>query len=393
MATTKAEQSAVISGIGQSDVGRGLMRSGLSLTVDASLEAIADAGLTRDDIDGVATYPGGGQASPGMSPHGVSAIKDALRLKVNWFCGGAETPGQLGPVMNAVAAIHAGFANHVLVFRTVTEATSQTAERRASVVGGGPSRVEGFAQWMAPFKAVSASNWIAMYAQLYMDRYGLTRSQLGQIPINNRAMAAMNPKAIFQTPMSLDDYLGARMISSPLGLYDCDIPCDGSTVVIVSRADAGADLGKTVKIEAVGSAFHGREGWDQRDDLTEMASHDAAKMMWSRTDLKPDDVDTAQLYDGFSYLTLAWLEAMSFFPKGEAGAFLEGGHNIGLGGKLPLNTNGGQLSGGRLHGYGYLHEACLQLRGEAGERQVNNAEVAAVGAGGGPIGGCLLLTS
>jgi acetyl-CoA acetyltransferase len=385
------ERGAVISGIGQSAVGRRLGRSGISLTVDAALEAIADAGLTRDDIDGVATWPGNATTSPGFSPHGFSALKEALRLRVSWYAGGAEAPGQLGAVLNAIAAVVTGYANHVLVFRTVTEGSSQTATRRASVVGA-EGRVSGMAQFMAPFLALSAANWIAMYAQRYMDLYGLTRPQLAQIPLACRYHASMNPKAIFRDPLSLDDYLASRMISSPLCLFDCDIPCDGSTVVIVSRADAAADLRHVVRIEAVSGALHGSDTWDQRSDLTEMASHDAAPAMWARTDLKPSDVDTVQLYDGFSYLTLAWLEALGFFPKGEAGGFLEDGANIRLGGQIPLNTYGGQLSGGRLHGYGYLHEACLQLRHEAGARQVQGAEVAAVGAGGGPLGGCLLLT-
>jgi len=388
------ERDAVISGIGQSAVGRKLGRSGLSLSVEAALIAIADAGLTPGDIDGIASYPGslpGG--SPGMSPHGVHELQEALRLKLNWFAGGPETPGQLGAVMNAIAAISTGLANNVLVFRTVTESSAQTAERRASVIGSGAGRVSGGSQWMAPFWALSAANWIAMYAQRYMDLYGLTREQLAQIALTARYHAQFNPKAIFREPLSMDDYLNSRMISSPFCLFDCDIPCDGSCVVIVSRADRAGDFPKVVRIEAVGSGMTGRYSWDQRQDLTTMAAHDAAASMWNRTDLKVTDLDTAQLYDGFSYLTLQWLEALGVFPKGEAGAFLEGGDNVRLGGVLPLNTNGGQLSGGRLHGYGYLHEACLQLRGEAGDRQVPNAQVAVAGAGGGPIAGSLLLTA
>ncbi len=387
------ERDAVISGIGRSAVGRKLGRSGLSLTVDAALQAIEDAGLTRDDIDGLSTYPGMTSDSPGMSPCGVNDVQDALRLKLNWFSGGSETPAQLGAVMNAVAAVSAGLANHVLVFRTVTESSAQTATRRASVVGSGGNRVGGIMQWMVPFHAVSAANWVGVYAQRYMHEFGLTREQLGQIPLNQRRHAGLYDQAIFRDPLTMDEYLGARMISSPLGLYDCDIPCDGSCAVIVSRADASPDLKQVVRIEAIGSALTGRNSWDQRADLTETAAHDSVKMMWARTDLTVDDVDTVQLYDGFSFLTITWLEALGFFPKGEAGPWLEAGESrIGLGGQVPLNTNGGQLSGGRLHGYGYLHEACAQLRGEAFGRQVEGAEVAAVGAGGGPLGGCLLLT-
>ncbi len=122
-----------------------------------------------------------------------------------------------------------------------------------------------------------------------------------------------------------------------------------------------------------------------------MAARDAAAQLWTRTDLKPADVDTAQLYDGFSFLTLAWIEALGFCGRGESGPFVENGR-IDLGGALPLNTWGGQLSGGRLHGFGFVAEACRQLRGECGERQVPGCEVAVVGVGGGPVAGCMLLT-
>ena len=131
--------------------------------------------------------------------------------------------------------------------------------------------------------------------------------------------------------------------------------------------------------------------------MTSMAARDAGISMWERTELVPADVDTAQLYDGFSVLTIVWLEALGFCARGESGPFIEGGANIARDGLLPLNTAGGQLSGGRLHGFGLIHEACLQLRGEGGDRQVVRAggrmpEVAAVANGGGPIAGTMLLT-
>jgi acetyl-CoA acetyltransferase len=122
-----------------------------------------------------------------------------------------------------------------------------------------------------------------------------------------------------------------------------------------------------------------------------MASRDAGAQLWSRTDLTPADVDTAQLYDGFSFLTLAWIEALGFCGRGESGAFVAGGR-LELGGALPTNTWGVQLSGGRLHGYGFLAEAIRQVRGECGPRQVADCEVAVVANGGGPIAGCMLLT-
>ena len=143
----------------------------------------------------------------------------------------------------------------------------------------------------------------------------------------------------------------------------------------------------------MGTALRGRPSWDQFDDLTTMALRDASAMLWNRTELTHADVDVAELYDGFSFIALAWLEALGFCGKGEGGPFVDGGTRIALDGQIPLNTQGGQLSGGRLHGFGFLHEACLQLRGEAGARQVPGLpQVAVAAAGCGPLGGCLLLT-
>lgn len=392
----QGEHRAVISGVGQSQIGRRIYRDPLDLTIEASIRAIEDAGLTRDDIDGVATYPGAMSVPPGFSGVGVTEIQDALRLNLNWFAGGVELPGQLGSVINAVAAVATGLADHVLCFRTVWEASAQGDQGRAAVTagggGGGDYRATGFMQWTLPFGAPSASNWIAMMAQRHMHEFGTTREQLAQIALNARANAGRNPNAIYRDPMTLDDYLNVRMVSTPLCLYDCDVPADGSTAVIVSRADAAADLRKPpVRIEAMGSALHGRPSWDQFDDLTTMALRDASTMMWDRTDLTPDDVDSAQLYDGFSFITLCWLEAMGFCEQGEGGPWLAEGRPTARHPSLPLNTHGGQLSGGRLHGYGFLHEACVQLWGEGGERQVGTPQVAIAAAGGGPLASSFLL--
>ena len=413
------ERRAAITGLGQSDVGRRLFRDPLELTLDACLAAIEDAGLRREQIDGLATYPGAGGGPAGFSGAGISEVQDALRLELAWYEGGIESPGQLGSVINACMAVACGLATHVLCFRSVWEATAaaktgaigvaavvgagrasppeagaQRAERERSTDGRG-FRASGGMQWTLPFRAYSAANWIALFAQRHFHEYGTTREQLGQIALNARKNAALNPKAVYRDPLTLDDYLNARIISTPFGLYDCDAPCDGATALVVSRADAARDLRKPpVRVEAVGSALRGRPSWDQFDDLASMAARDAGAMLWTRTDLRPADVDVAELYDGFSFIALAWLEALGFCGKGESGPFVEGGARIALDGELPLNTQGGQLSGGRLHGYGFLHEACVQLRGEGGARQVPGPpRVAVAAAGGGPLASCLLLTA
>jgi acetyl-CoA acetyltransferase len=387
------EQRAIISGIGQSAVGRRLDRDGLDLTIDAAVEAISDAGLTVEDIDGLATYPGGSGGFPGFSGPGSPAVQDALRLSVNWHSGGLEGPAQIQAVVNAVMAISVGLARHVLVYRTVTEASAQGSGRRPAI-GSGNRTAVGSHQWQLPFRAFSAANWLAVYAQRHMYEFGTTEEQMAQIALNGRRNAALNPKAVFREPLTLDDYLSARMISSPFRLYDCDVPVDGSTAVIVSTAGHAHNVDHPVaRVEAVGTALRGRPSWDQWDDLTTMPAATSAQHMWSRTDLRPGDVDIAELYDGFSWLTMSWLEALGFCQHGESGPYIEGGKRISLEGELPVNTNGGQLSAGRLHGYGYLHEAVLQLRNEAGDRQVAGPpEIAVVANGGGPVSGCMLLT-
>ncbi len=364
------ERRAIISGIGQSEIGRRLGRSDLDLTVEAGLRAIADAGLTRDDIDGLSTYPGMGAGTGGFAGPTSPEVQDAMGLSLNWHDGGGEGAGQMRAVISASLAVAAGLARHVLVYRTVTEGTAQGTGGRQGIGGGGGGgggvpRFGGFMQWPLPYGAVSAANWLAMVAQRRMHEFGLTREQLGAIPINNRANAALNPKAIYRDPMSMDDYLAARMITTPLCLFDCDAPCDGATAVIVSHRDVAGDLDHpAVHLNAVGTALRGRPSWDQFDDITTMAARDAGASMWERTELTPADVDTAQLYDGFSILAITWIEALGFCGRGESGPFVEGGAAIARDGVLPLNTAGGQLSGGRLHGFGLIHEACVQLRGE-----------------------------
>ena len=393
------ERRACVSGVGQSDIGRRLYRDPLELTLDACLAAIEHAGLTTADIDGISTFPGPMAQPPGFSGAGVYDVMDALRLECGWYGSGLETSGQLGSVVNACLAVASGLANHVLCFRSVWEGSAQGKEGRAAVMpgggggGGGGFKASGFMEWNLPFAAPSAAIWIAMFAQRHFHLYGTTREQLGQIAVNARANAALNPKAIYTAPMSLDDYLEARMISSPFGLYDCDVPCDGATAVIISRVDRARDLrNPPLRFEAVGTAIHGRPSWDQFDDLSTMANRDAAAQLWSRTDLTPADVQMLQAYDGFSFLALSWIEALGFCKVGEGGPFIEGGHAIGRDGVLPLNTHGGQLSSGRLHGYGFPHEAAVQMWGEAGDRQLDRPlDVAAVAAGGGNTCGCLLL--
>jgi acetyl-CoA acetyltransferase/uncharacterized OB-fold protein len=387
LSSDRFEHRAVLSGIGRSAMGRRLMRDPVSLAVDACLAAVADAGLTLDDIDGLSTYPGG--LGMGMSEGGISAVEEALRLRPTWINGGGDLPGPGGSVIAAMLAVAGGLCRHVLCFRTVWESTFATL----GLHPGGGGRVSGAMQeWRAPFGALSAANWIGMNANQYLHRYGASRELLGWIAINGRTNAARNPAAIYRDPMTMDDYLSARPITTPFGLYDCDVPCDASIAVVVSDASVAGDLPRpAIRVEAVGTQITERVSWDQDTITHEPQVLGQSAHLWTRTDLRPADVDLALLYDGFTFNAVSWLEALGFCGLGEAEDWLDGGRRIALDGELPVNPHGGQLSEGRTHGYGFLYEAVTQLRHDAGERQVPGARTAVVTSGGGTPSGVLLL--
>jgi acetyl-CoA acetyltransferase len=380
--------------VGRSAAGRRLDRSAMELALDAVLAAVKDAGLTVADIDGLSMWPGN-SSTPGMQPVELRWIKNALGLKLNWFCSEQEAPGHLSSILSAAMAVACGQARHVLCFRVTDQYASQVRTRTAAhSTRDKAKRVSGRAIWQAPFGALSAVSAHAMMTMRRMHEFGLTREQLAAVPLNSRRNAELNPRAVYRTPLTMDEYLSSRMISDPLCLYDCDAPIDGATALIISHIELARDMRKPpLRIEAISGALYGRDSWDQSDDLTTNAARDAGKRLWERTDLKPGDVQIANLYDGFSIQSLVWLEALGFCGRGESGSFVEGGARIALDGEIPLNTGGGQLSAGRLHGLGLLWESCIQLWGEGGERQVPaNPRVALTATGGGPLGGCMLVT-
>ena len=220
-----------------SKIGRRQMVPPLSLTIDACQQAVADAGLTFDDIDGLSTYPGLDIA--GMGEGGVTALEGALGLRPAWINGGMDTFGPGGSLIAAVMAVATGMARHVLCFRTLWEATFQQLMKEGKMSPPGGARTS---SWQMPFGATSAAHTLALNAQRHFDRYGTTRETLGWIALNQRANAALNPTAIYRDPMTMDDYLNARLITTPFGLYDCDVPCDGAIAVIVSAVDVAKDM-------------------------------------------------------------------------------------------------------------------------------------------------------
>lgn len=379
---------AYITGIGQSEIGVKLARHPMLLTLDAIREALDEAGLTIGQIDGVSTYPGRSAGYLGFSPIGADELVDALGIKAKWYAGGGEITSQLGAVVAAADAVRCGQARHVICYRTVYEAAAMARPDEYPMQR--KDRVDSYSQWFAPFNAISAACWTAQYAMRHVKKYGLTREQLAQIALTDRANAMLNPRALVRKPLTMDEYMSARMITSPLCLFDCDRYSDASTVLIVSAGDAVDEVKCTpIRIAATAGSVD-RLSWDQAEW---MACYATGPDLWKKTDYRPSDVDTVQLYDGFSFQAVAWLEALGFCDIGEGGRFIEGGHRIALDGELPLNTFGGQIGAGRLHGFGFAHEAVVQLRGNGGERQIKgDPKVAVATSGGGPLATALLLT-
>lgn len=382
-------REAFITGIGISEVGVRLTRSAAGLTMDAIKAAVADAGLTLDQIDGVSTYPGKMQAFLGFSPIGVDEVIEMCGLNTRWHTGAAESTAQLGAITDAASAVRSGLARHVICFRTVYEAAALSRpdefppmERRKDVTGN--------SQWVSPFGAFSAACWTAQFAMRHMKRYGLTREQLAQVALNDHANAALNPSAIVKEPLTMDKYMSARMISSPFCLYDCDRFTDASTVVIVSAGDALDEVSAIpIRIAASAGSVE-RYSWDQAEWAS---AYPTGRDLWKNTDYSAKDVDTVQFYDGFAFQPITWLEGLGFCGIGEGGQFLEGGKRIALDGELPMNTGGGQLGWGRLHGFGFAYESVVQLRKKGGARQIpGNPKVAVATSGGGPMAAALLLT-
>ncbi|MPS69909.1 MAG: thiolase family protein [Novosphingobium sp.] len=390
--TLLPEKHVCVTGAALSEIARPSGRTALQLTADACLAAIADAGLSPREIDGIATYPGKSSEGGGIAPVSPSEAAAVLGIAPSWILASSEGFSHMAPIFNAITAIACGLARHVVIFRTVAQASARQRARGSTLMAASRERVDGNNAWTVPFNALSPVNTFALYAQAYFERYGAAAEELGAIAVNARANAAHNPSAIYREPITLDQYMAARVISSPLRLFDCDAHVDGATALVLSHRDAAKDLlNPPLHIEAMGMAVGGLWTGQHEGDFTELpAARRAGDMLWSRTDLKPREMDCAQMYDGFSIFVWLWMEALGLVPRGEACRFTRGGERIAIGGELPLNTGGGQLSAGRLHGYGHIHEATVQLWGRGGGRQVPGARTAIVSNGGYGYGAMIL---
>jgi acetyl-CoA acetyltransferase len=383
---TNDEVAAV--GVGYSTTGRKTGLTSWQLALQAAKAAMDDAGLGPDDIDGISLLWGvAGPAPDGLDMVDPMDLGYMLGIKgLNWY--GTAGPSYIGPAIQGVTAIRAGMAHTVLTLRIINQRLSSTEELK-STVGSGPTSAPGDMAFTAPFGSVSPVFSIsALPARRHMDLYGTTEEQFGAHVVAQRHFASLNDDAIFRDELTIDDYLASRYIAKPVHILDCDYPVDSASAVIFTTGDRARDMRQ--KPVFVDSMAYSSVKYENLDDFNQSSPFHASTELWKRTDLTVADVDCAQLYDGFTIIVFQWLEALGFCGVGEVGPFVEAG-NTAIGGSIPVNTDGGACNVGRRHGANFCIESIRQLRGECGERQVPDAEVAVWANAVGPFSGVMLM--
>ncbi|MCL4745611.1 MAG: thiolase family protein [Burkholderiaceae bacterium] len=359
-----------VTGIGETAYVRGSTRTAFELQLEASLTAIADAGLTPPDIDGV--IPVGivsGTADDFIENFGIPD----LRFSAVVPHGGAS------PVMAlqcAAAAVAAGVCNHVLITfgRNVTAASNKAGARIHQM-----PQFHYVTEFEYPIGAIAPAQLYAPMARRHMELYGTTVEQFGEVAVACREHALLNGNAVMKKPITLEDHRNSRMIADPFRLLDCSLESDGGAAVIVSAAERAADLrGPRVFISGVAEGHPDSPGSiTQRPDMTSLGIAKAAPRAFSMAGVTHDDIDVAEVYDCFTYAVIRQFEDMGFCAKGEGGPFVQDGR-LRLGGALPTNTHGGLLSQAHVWGLNHIVELVRQLRGQGGRAQVPDAQVGLV---------------
>ncbi|MGM7668043.1 thiolase C-terminal domain-containing protein [Microbacterium sp. A93] len=334
------------------------------------MAAIADAGLNRADIDGLSTYP---VLAPFTEPDKeiitVPSMQRAMELtgRVKWFSESQE--GMIGAgVAAAYHALRSGACDYALVWRALYMPKNGRYNQSP------PSAVGGHAQFTGPYGMSSYNGLFSALYSRYFDLYQGNREKLSTIATAQRSWANKNPDALFKDiALSKDEYMNARMLSDAVCLFDCDIPLDGASAIVMTTADRAKDLDSPAAFVTgiVQGGPQEAELWDLEAVQSSMAH--LGGRIWSESGLSPADMDAAMLYDGFSLFPVLWAEGLGFCGAGEGLDFIQDGR-IAPGGALPMNTGGGSLSQGRLHGLGHVIEAARQVTGRAGDRQVPGAK-------------------
>ncbi|KJV03555.1 MULTISPECIES: thiolase family protein [Nocardiaceae] len=379
---TFGRKTAIV-GVGYSAIHRDRGVDSRPLATTAAKNAIADAGLEFSDIDGIFEYPASDEIAIDM--------QRMLGIK-NLRCFGDHAgsgPSGMAAAIAAEAAVASGQCDVALVFRSITREWGQQSGQVVFPPASGPL------QFQMPYGVAGAIIPVmGMKKQRRFAEFGGREEDYGSIAVNARKWSALNERAVLRDPVTMDDYLASRFVSEPLRLLDCDYPITGACAVIITTAERAADLAqKPVLIDASALGTGGRPDWTFTDDFVFGGTRPCSDTLWERSSVTAADVDVAELYDGFTHITISWVEALGLCGIGEFGDWVDGGATIGPGGSLPMNTNGGQLAEGRMHGLSFLAEATLQLRGQCDVRQVDGARVAVVANAAGPQCGAMVLTS
>jgi acetyl-CoA acetyltransferase len=374
-------RSAAVVGIGRTTYTKASGRTPLAMATEAARAALDDAGLSPSDVDGIVEYQTGDSAR--AQQVGAAMGVDDLAWAVDISGGGNVA---CTAVADALSAVARGACEVAVVYRSLNGRSGSRYGRAEAT----PMGMDGEMQFAAMAGYVVPPMWIAMWARRHMHTYGTTAEDFGRIAVTQRAHAAANEHATQRAPLTMDGYMAGRWIYEPFRLYDCCLETDGACAVVITTLDRARDLRHVPVVPLAEAEAHTYGGsWDQPGDLSEMYSAKAGPRLWSRTDLSPSDVDVACMYDCFTYTVLATFEDFGFCGKGEVGDFFAEGRAT-YGGDVVVNPHGGLLSEAYIHGINHHYEAVLQLRGEAGDRQVRDAEVALVTAGAGPFGGAIL---
>ena len=366
-----------VAGVGLADGPKTPDLSALMLQAQAFGRATADARMTKNDIDGLASAGYGGM-------HEVQ-LAEYLGLTPHWLdstsCGGSSFEFHL---LHAYRAIQAGDVDTVAIVYGNNELSAAGRSLGTGRAGGGGAAAMPYPMsWELPTGLTLVGSY-AMAAQRHMYQYGTTSEQLASISVQTREHAGRNPNAMYRDPITVDDVLGSKLVADPLHKLDCCVVSDGGCAIVLTTEDRAKESGRPlvyVRGAATGMTHHSIQAMP---DLTVTAGAVTGPKAFAEAGITPADVDTFQMYDSFTYTVLVCLEDLGFAPKGEGGPFVASGA-LRLGGALPTNTDGGGLSATHpgMRGLFLMCEAARQLRGEAGDSQVDGAEIAVAHGSGG----------
>ena len=382
---------AAIAGIGQSPFSKGLGRTEPDMAVEAIHAACADAGIAPHEVDGVVRYDMDTVDDEKL----LSIVSPELGYHACTSFGGG---GSVSLLVHAAMAVAMGMARHVLVFRSRARG-KKSVYGRAGNQGGRfwerlPSELPELDQFHVPYGLVTPFMEMAMIARRHMIDYGTTEAQFGEVAVALRRHAERNPNAVMRAPMTLEDHAASRYVAEPFRLLDCCIETDGAVAMIVTSTERARDLRQPPALIHAGAlaagSHHRRLSTLFARDRDEDSAARVGRELWESSGLRPADMDAFFCYDFYSAFALIALEDYGFCKRGEGGPFVEDQGLYFEGGRLPTNTNGGQLSEAFIHGVNNNLEAVRQIRGQSTSQVEGCRHVLVAGANTDPTGAVIL---